>query len=132
MNCQYAGLKNMQGTIQERKESQKQRAKKNHLLFFLLRSKRCRKILLIFLKQRFLSRNKIMAKEKSLSISDPMQNLKKYPAFLTYNSVMRFIFLITFLFFVSYSFSQAAKLVSDTTKKTSVHSPKKAVILSAI
>ena len=51
---------------------------------------------------------------------------------MTYNSVMRFIFLITFLFFVSYSFSQAAKLVSDTTKKTSVHSPKKAVILSAI
>src|ERR1035437_1524301 len=59
---------------------------------------------------------------------------------------MRFIFLITFLFPISSSFSQANTSVPDTTKKVSpevtkdsfgkskrtTHSPKTAVILSAI
>lgn len=51
---------------------------------------------------------------------------------------MRFVFIFTFIFFASHSFSQILKS-ADSTKKSSakenihfVHSPKKAMILSAI
>jgi len=51
---------------------------------------------------------------------------------LIYNSVMRFIVLITFLLSFSYAFSQTNKPATDTTKKAFHHPPKTAAILSAI
>ena len=61
-----------------------------------------------------------------------MPNLKKYPAFLTYNSAMRFFILFIFLFSISNGFSQTTRYNTDSTKKVFRHSPRTALVLSAI
>lgn len=49
---------------------------------------------------------------------------------MIYNPPMRFIFIFTFLIYLSASFSQTPKPTADTTKKVSAHSPNKAMIFS--